>query len=70
MKDKTAKQARYELISRMRSLMTSDEYLNDDPKAKKEIQEIDKRIEQMELDEMSPVQRLHHEIEKEIGGEG
>lgn len=68
--NRTAKQARMDLISRMKALMRSQEYLEDGPKAQEEIKGIDETLAMMDVDDLTPSQRLHMELEGEIEKEG
>jgi hypothetical protein len=60
---------RQELYKKLCSVMDSPEFCDDDPEARKQAKEIQKQIEGLDRDGMSPRQRLRAEITDVIGDE-
>lgn len=60
---------RHALYKKLCEVMDSPEFCDDDPTAKEQAKEIQKQIEGLDRDGMSPRQRLHAEIGDQIGDE-
>ena len=60
---------RVELYKALCEVMDSPEFCDEDPTARAEAKKIQEQIDKVDLEAMSPRQRLHAEIEKDIAGE-
>ena len=60
---------RTDLYKALCEVMDSEEFCDEDPTAREEARKIQDQIDKLDLESLSPRQRLHAEIEKDIANE-
>lgn len=60
---------RDEIQSKLKRLSVSESYINAEKEAREEAQGLLKRLGEIEYESMTPIQRMHYDIEKQIGNE-